>query len=86
MMFVPETGAPTDVDSLRLMLQDLLATRFKVELHREKKRTSVYELVVAKDGPMLPSGQDGFAPAFVPERDISTSVGRRLCFQQCVDD
>lgn len=31
--------------TLKLMLQDLLATRFKLQLHREQKRTSVYELV-----------------------------------------
>jgi len=36
------------------MLQDLLTTRFKLALHRERKPVSVYELVVAKGGPKLP--------------------------------
>jgi uncharacterized protein (TIGR03435 family) len=60
-------GAPTDVDSIRLMLQDLLATRFKVELHREKKRMSVYELVVAKEGPRLPTDKMASLPPSYPE-------------------
>jgi len=47
------TDAPVPVSTLRLMLQDLLATRYKVQLHREQKITSVYELVVAKGGPKL---------------------------------
>jgi len=48
------TASPADAASLRLALQDLLTTRFRVQLHREKKRVSVYELVVAKEGPRLP--------------------------------
>jgi len=36
-----------------LMLQNLLADRFKVTLHKDTKEFSVYELTVAKDGPKL---------------------------------
>lgn len=43
--------------TLRLMLQDLLATRFNLKVHREQKTTSVYELVVAKGGPKLPANK-----------------------------
>jgi uncharacterized protein (TIGR03435 family) len=63
-------GAPTDFDSLRLMLQDLLATRFRVELHHEKKRTSVYELVVAKDGPRLPRDKTDSLPPSYPKETL----------------
>jgi uncharacterized protein (TIGR03435 family) len=54
--------------TLRLMLQDLLATRFKVQLHHEQKRTSVYELVLAKDGAKLPKDKaDILPPSYVKE-------------------
>jgi uncharacterized protein (TIGR03435 family) len=36
------------------MLQDLLAKRFNLVIHREKKLMPVYELTAAKGGPKLP--------------------------------
>jgi uncharacterized protein (TIGR03435 family) len=48
--------------ALKRMMQDLLATRFKVQVHREPKTTSVYELVVAKGGPKLPKDKTGTLP------------------------
>ncbi len=44
-------GAPQS--QVPLMLQSLLAERFKLALHRETKDMSVYGLVVAKGGPKL---------------------------------
>ncbi len=41
------------------MLQALLAERFKLTLHRETKELSVYELVVAKDGPKFKEAKPG---------------------------
>jgi uncharacterized protein (TIGR03435 family) len=40
-------------DDLWLLLQPLLADRFKLRFHRETKRLQVYSLVVAKGGPKL---------------------------------
>jgi len=37
------------------MLQDLLAKRFSLKIHRETRMMPVYELVVAKHGPRLPA-------------------------------
>ena len=37
-------------DQLKLMMRSLLADRFKLEVHREEKVMTVYELVVAKSG------------------------------------
>lgn len=54
--------------TLRLMLQNLLTTRFNLRLHHEQKTISVYELVVAKGGPKLPSNKaDSLAPSYVRE-------------------
>ena len=44
------------------MLQNLLADRFKVTLHRETKNGPVYELVVVKKGPMLREPAAAVAP------------------------
>jgi uncharacterized protein (TIGR03435 family) len=43
-------GNPTK-DQFRLMLQSLLADRFKLKIHRETQETSCYALVLAKNGP-----------------------------------
>jgi uncharacterized protein (TIGR03435 family) len=48
----------TDADRLRLMLQKLLAERFRISLHRETKETPVYRLRVARNGPGLKPPQD----------------------------
>jgi uncharacterized protein (TIGR03435 family) len=45
----PDTGTP----QLRLMLQALLAERFKLQLRRETKALTVNSLVVGKGGPKL---------------------------------
>jgi uncharacterized protein (TIGR03435 family) len=40
-------------DDVKLMLQNLLADRFKLTLHREKKDLPMYALVVGKSGPKM---------------------------------
>lgn len=40
-------------DDVKLMLQNLLAERFKLTLHHEKKDLPMYALVVAKNGPKM---------------------------------
>jgi uncharacterized protein (TIGR03435 family) len=49
-----KAASPTPVSQLRRMLQQLLAERFKLTLHRETKPLPVYELTIAKGGPKLP--------------------------------
>ena len=48
----------TPQDQVKLMLQNLLADRFKLTIHREMKDSSVYALVVAKDGPKFREAPD----------------------------
>ncbi len=40
-------------EQVRVMLQNLLADRFKLKIHRETKELPLYELTVAKNGPKL---------------------------------
>jgi uncharacterized protein (TIGR03435 family) len=53
------TRTSVPVSQLRMMLQDLLANRFKLVVHRETRMLPVYELVVAKGGPKLPAANEG---------------------------
>lgn len=50
-------------EAFRSMLQNLLAERFQMAVHREKKEMAVYELVVAKNGPKFQES----APTAAPE-------------------
>ena len=56
------------VAEARQMLQTLLADRFQLKFHREKKELPVYALVVAKNGPKLKqqSQEEGIPPAPCP--------------------
>jgi uncharacterized protein (TIGR03435 family) len=45
--------APVAPDQCRLMVQALLADRFKLKVHHETKAISVYALVVGKAGPKM---------------------------------
>lgn len=47
----------------KLMLQKVLADRFKLQLHREAKPMPVYELVVAQNGPKMQSAKSADIPA-----------------------
>lgn len=51
------------VAQMRVMLQALLTERFKVRSHQEAKKTSVFELTVAKGGAKLPSNKADQLPA-----------------------
>jgi len=54
-------------EQVLLMLRNLLARRFRLTVHREKKETPVYELVIAKGGvkfkESVPASQDGDPPS-----------------------
>lgn len=45
-------------DSFRMMVQSLLADRFKLAYHRDQKQMNVYALVVARSGPRLDKAAD----------------------------
>ena len=67
-----KTGGPVLVDQLRLMLQTLLADRFKLLLHRANKVFPVLAVVVGKDGPKLKkSASSGDGEGQVKPRGIN---------------
>jgi len=76
-----KSGGQVSDGTLRLMLQDLLATRFKLRLHREQKKTSVYELVVAKGGPRLPKDKSATLPPAYPKESIPRVVDGSFVFR-----
>ena len=62
------------------MIQSLLAERFKLVLHRDKKEFPVYALVVAKTGPKLkespPDSSADSSPGAKGSVDINVTTGR----------
>jgi uncharacterized protein (TIGR03435 family) len=59
----PDAPAEDRTRHLRLMLQSLLAKRFKLAIHTDTKETPIYALVVTKSGPGLrPSPADRECP------------------------
>jgi uncharacterized protein (TIGR03435 family) len=48
-----DLAADQSTDQIRLMVQSLLADRFKLRIHHETRDLPIYALVVAKNGPKL---------------------------------
>ncbi len=62
---VAKLPAGSSQDQIPEMLQDLLAERFRLALHRDKKEQAIYALVAAKGGPKLKAAEvpaEGGAP------------------------
>ncbi|MGA2650827.1 MAG: TIGR03435 family protein [Terracidiphilus sp.] len=63
---VPDTEGKPNRQQLTSMVQGLLADRFKLVVHRDKKELAVYALTVGKNGPRLtkstaaPEGPSGY--------------------------
>jgi uncharacterized protein (TIGR03435 family) len=56
----------TDQKHTWLMLQTLLADRFKLALHRETRELPVYDLAAVKSGPKLPAAKEVGCVSFPP--------------------
>src|SRR5271165_4347402 len=57
----------TTKEQFRVMLQNLLAERFKLTVHRETKELPMYSLVVAKNGPKMKESAEMPAPTETPD-------------------
>ena len=65
---VAKAAQPVGEIQLMQMLQPLLAERFKLTLHRDKKELNVYALAVDKNGPKITKSRD--------EGDSNINMGR----------
>jgi uncharacterized protein (TIGR03435 family) len=54
-----EAGKTHSAEETRLMLQNLLHDRFRLQAHRETRELSAYVLKAAKDGPKLKASESG---------------------------
>ena len=72
-------GTPT-ARQWRLMLQTLLADRFKLKLHRETKELPVYALVIGKTGSKLRRLSDQLKPEDPPEHSTIPELIYMLAF------
>lgn len=53
LLATPDVEGQPNHDQIRGMMQKLLADRFQLKFHRDKKELSVYTILVAKGGPKL---------------------------------
>jgi uncharacterized protein (TIGR03435 family) len=58
-----KAGENANREQLMAMLQSLLEDRFQMRVHRESRETSVYALVVGKNGPKLSPPKEATCPA-----------------------
>ncbi len=66
-------------DQIPLMLQALLADRFKLTLHRETRELPMYALVVAKNGPKFKSTETETGTSLELEPDaLASCVARAI--------
>jgi uncharacterized protein (TIGR03435 family) len=78
-----KAGAPAPEAQLRLMLQTLLADRFKLVLHRQSKEMSVYALLVGKGGHKLKESQSEGPSNLSPNKMLM--VGERVPMSQLAE-
>ncbi|HEV2647525.1 MAG TPA: TIGR03435 family protein [Acidobacteriaceae bacterium] len=50
---IPDVPGQPNLAQIKLLMQDVLASRFQVKFHHEQKELAVYELTVGKGGPTL---------------------------------
>ena len=70
---VAKVPAGATKEQVKIMLQNLLAERFKLALHRETKELPIYALVLAAKGPKL---KDSTASDTPPTSDSQSEEGR----------
>ena len=69
-------GPVTSSNEMLLLLQSLLADRFNLRLHRETKESSVYALVIGRDGLKMKLSED--QTAWTGDYPNGAPDGRRL--------
>ena len=80
-----KAAGPAPDAELRLMLQTLLADRFKLAVHHQTKEMSAYALVVGKNGPKFQESQAEGESVLVPDQKTMKVVVQRTPMAQLVE-
>ena len=82
---VAKAPAAADEDQLRLMLQTLLAERFKLAVHRQTKEAQAWVLSVGKGGPKFRESTTDGEGSIQPDMKQMAVVVQRTPVSQLVD-
>jgi uncharacterized protein (TIGR03435 family) len=78
----PEGGALPNLNQFRTMIQKLLADRFGLTFHHEKRELTVYALTIGKNGPKLTKSESaGSIPALL-FRGLGNLPGRNATMEE----
>jgi uncharacterized protein (TIGR03435 family) len=82
---VAKAASPVAEDRLRLMLQTLLAERFKLAVHRQTKEAQAWVLSVGKNGPKCKESAADGEYDFQADRKKMEISARRMTVAQFID-
>jgi uncharacterized protein (TIGR03435 family) len=80
-----KAAGPAPDAELRVMMQTLLADRFKLAVHHQTKEMSAYALVVGKNGPKFQESHAEGESSVVPDQKTMKLVVQRTPMAQLVD-
>lgn len=80
-----KAAGPAPDAELRIMMQSLLADRFKLAVHHQTKEMSAYALVVGKNGPKFQESHAEGESSVVPDQKTMKLVVQRTPMAQLVD-
>jgi uncharacterized protein (TIGR03435 family) len=75
---VAKSGSAVSEEQLRLMVQDLLAERFHVALHRLTKESAAYVLTVGKNGPKVQESKSEGGSDIQPQKERMIIAAQRV--------
>jgi len=79
---VPDSPGRPNLKQFKLMVQKLLADRFKLTYHNEQKEMSAYAIVVAKTGPKLTKSEDPGGNPGLMFRGLGSLPGRNATMDE----
>jgi uncharacterized protein (TIGR03435 family) len=77
----PEGGLPNN-NQFRVMIQKLLADRFELAFHHEKRELTVYALTIGKNGPKLTKNESGGPNPALFFRGLGDLPGRNATMEE----
>ncbi len=82
---VAKAAGPAAEPQLRIMLQNLLADRFKVAVHHQTKEMSAYLLLLGKNGPKFQEAKSEGESDVQPDQKTMSIAIQRMPVSQLVD-